>query len=256
MIAYYSGCGNSRWFAECLAKALNDRLLFIPDELDKVCEYDLLPEEKLGFVFPVYAWAPPQIVLDFVKKLKLKNHPSYVYMVCTCGDEAGFTESVFRKTLAKIGCQLNAAFCIVMPETYLGMAGFKLDTPEGERNKIENAKAQLPQVIEKISQKSDGFSNVIIGSTPYLKTYLVKPLFQAFVISDKPYRVQDNCISCGKCVTSCPVHNIELKDGKPMWKHQCVGCMSCYHHCPVNAIQYGKHTLGKGQYYFGRKGVF
>ena len=29
-------------------------------------------------------------------------------------------------------------------------------------------------------------------------------------------------------------------------------CDTCFHHCPKNAIQYGKASVGKGQYYFGK----
>jgi hypothetical protein len=28
--------------------------------------------------------------------------------------------------------------------------------------------------------------------------------------------------------------------------------MSCYHRCPTNAVNFGKATLGKGQYFFGK----
>ena len=86
------------------------------------------------------------------------------------------------------------------------------------------------------------------GSFPLTKTYLLQPLFYRFVISDRKFHVTEACIGCGRCEKGCPVHNIQLSDGKPVWQGQCIHCMACYHHCPTNAVQYGKITQGKGQY--------
>ena len=77
MIFYFSGCGNSKHVAETIAAGLNDTLTFIPEA---ACEghydYTLAEGERLGFVFPIYSWAPPKLVLDFVKKLNIKVGPS------------------------------------------------------------------------------------------------------------------------------------------------------------------------------------
>jgi heterodisulfide reductase subunit A-like polyferredoxin len=72
----------------------------------------------------------------------------------------------------------------------------------------------------------------------------------AVTISDKPFNVNDSCNGCGKCAKECPLHNINMVDGKPRWNGNCTNCMSCYHRCPNNAINFGKQTCGKGQYYF------
>ena len=67
MIFYFSGCGNSRHLAETLAEQMNDTLVFIPDAArENHYDYSLAEGERLGFVFPIYAWAPPKLVLDFV----------------------------------------------------------------------------------------------------------------------------------------------------------------------------------------------
>ena len=42
MILYFSGCGNSRFVAESIAKALDERLLFVPEEeRNGKCDYEL-----------------------------------------------------------------------------------------------------------------------------------------------------------------------------------------------------------------------
>ena len=35
--------------------------------------FALQEDEKIGFVFPIYSWAPPEIVLDFIRKLVFKE---------------------------------------------------------------------------------------------------------------------------------------------------------------------------------------
>jgi len=251
MIFYFSGCGNSKHVAETIAAGLNDTLTFIPEAArEGRYDYTLAEGERLGFVFPIYSWAPPRLVLDFVKKLQLKAKPDYLYFACTCGDNCGLTEKVFRKAVEEKGWSLSACFSVQMPETYIGMAGFKLDTPENAKLKIDKADDLLKRNITRLINK-EHFSEMVVGSLAWLKTYLVNPGFNRSATDDSKYHVTEACIHCGKCVEACPLKNITLEEGRPKWHGHCTMCMGCYHHCPVNAIQYGKATVGKGQYYFG-----
>ena len=251
MIFYFSGCGNSRHVAETLAQGLDDNLAFIPDAArENRFDYALAEGERLGFVFPVYSWAPPRLVLDFVKQLKIATKPEYVYLACTCGDECGYTEKIFRKTLQEKGWELSACFSVKMPETYIGMPGFKLDPAEKAKKKIEEADATLTRNIPRLLGK-ERFSEMVVGSFAWLKSHVINSSFNKYATDDRKYRFTEKCIGCGKCAEVCPLKNITLEDGHPKWNGHCTMCMACYHHCPVNAIQYGKGTEGKGQYYFG-----
>ena len=181
--------------------------------------------------------------------MQLKAKPDYLYFACTCGDNCGLTEKVFRKAVEEKGWHLSACFSVQMPETYIGMPGFKLDTPENAQRKIDKANDLLKRNIPRLINK-ECFSEIIVGSLAWLKTYLVNPGFNRSATDDSKYRVSEACIHCGKCVETCPLKNITLENGHPKWHGHCTMCMGCYHHCPVNAIQYGKATVGKGQYVF------
>ena len=77
MIFYYSGTGNSLWIAKEIGKYQNERLINIATEMKKNQEeyvYELERKEKIGFVFPTYSWAPPQIVEHFIKKIKFDGY--------------------------------------------------------------------------------------------------------------------------------------------------------------------------------------
>jgi Fe-S-cluster-containing hydrogenase component 2 len=49
-------------------------------------------------------------------------------------------------------------------------------------------------------------------------------------------------------VKVCPVDNIALVEGRPVWSHRCEQCMACIHLCPVEAIQAGRKTAARGRY--------
>lgn len=203
--------------------------------------------DVLGFVFPVYAWAPPRLVTEFVEKLVIEEKPSYVYMVCTCGDEAGYTESIFRKALAKKELTLDAAFSFVMPETYINLPGFRLDTDERVKEKFAEVDRRLPKVIAAINS-CEKVSDVWVGPLPGFKSYVLQPLFYGCLITDRKFRVGESCNGCGTCARVCPLHNIIMCEGRPKWSGNCTNCMACYHNCPQNAINWGRQTVGKGQY--------
>lgn len=261
MIFYYSGCGNSRMAARQLASSLGERLVFIPDAARQgEYEYTLSEGEMLGFVWPVYCWAPPRLVLDFVSKLRLDGKPAHCWTVCTCGDTAGHTEKVWRKALK---LPLDAIYSVIMPETYINLKGMQLDTPEGAARKVAEAKVRLSEIAVSLKDHRRE-SQMIVGPKPWLNTYVVRPLFYAFLVKDRYFTVSDACIGCGRCAEGCPLKNITMvpagpasgtdPDGgtdrrRPRWNGNCTTCEACYHNCPVNAIQFGKATLGKGQYH-------
>lgn len=247
MIFYYSGCGNSEWVAKSIANKMGEQLRFIP-QADN--HYSVGDGEAVGFVFPVYSWAPAEIVLRFVEQLVLDRKPEYIFAVCTCGDEAGHTAEIFRKSLAAKGLTLDAAYSVQMPETYINLPGFQLDTAEGEAAKHKAAQERVEAIAEALGQRVRGVTDVTVGSMAALKSGLVKWLFNKVLISDKPFRATEACVGCGICAKQCPVGNIRLNDNnRPEWQHHCIGCMGCYHHCPQNAIHWGRQTQGKGQHY-------
>ena len=249
MIFYYSGCGNSRFIAQSIAEALGETLIFIPEaQRAGKFEYDLAEDEMLGFVYPIYSWRPPHLVDEFVGQMTVNGKPSYVWTAVTCGDNAGETESIFRKTLADRGLELNAAYCFRMPNTYVNFMGMGVDKPEVADEKIAKAKRKLPKVIELIKAKAT-FSDMIKGGLPRFKSNVIGKSFYKWA-SDEPFFSTDACIGCGLCAKVCPLQNITLVDGRPVWHGNCNTCDACYHYCPKHAIQYGKKTKGKGQYYF------
>lgn len=139
MIFYFSGTGNSRWIAYRLAEELREELVFIPDALrlsggspeadpgmvehssgSMLPEFIPKPGEHIGFVFPVYSWGPPAIVLEFIRKLTLSSCTDrYTFFVCSCGDETGLTPDRMHQALNRKGWKCHAGFSVCMPNNYI-----------------------------------------------------------------------------------------------------------------------------------------
>lgn len=245
MILYYSGCGNSALIAREMAKLTHEKLAFIPS----LANENRLPEigESLGIICPIYAWDIPELVKSFLKRAVFTNKPSYIWLLCTCGDNTGLAHKRLDKILRSKGLRLDSAFSVIMPETYINLTGFTLDSPQVVQEKISRALAQLPTIAQAINGRANTIQ-METGSSAWMKTYIINPLFYSTLVKDTFFNVNETCTGCGLCARECPLKNITIIDGKPSWGHNCTTCMSCYHRCPQNAINFGKETIGKGQY--------
>lgn len=265
MIFYLSGTGNTRWAANAVAAKTGDRLLFMPDLLRRQNDASGLQAiniklekcERVGFCFPVHGWRPPRIVREFIARLHIYTEGHYVYALCTAGDNIGETIDILRKDLLHKGIALNAAFSLIMPESYLGLPLFYLDPPAKEKKKKEKAAAELEQYAKAIVEKRSE-EHLVRGRWPRIDSRLLGAFFVRKLITDKPFRVDSRkCVKCGICADVCPTRNIVGSLGhEPQWNHDgsCIACFACYHHCPHNAIDYGWVTKGKGQYFFEKRG--
>lgn len=251
MILWYSGCGNSRFVADTLSKELgDDNMIFIPEAARQAAALEFGPDEILGIVFPVYSWSVPKLVSEFLRTVHVTGRPSYIFAACTCGDQTGLTYEHLCKDLRKQGLQLDAFFSFQMPETYINLPGFELDTPENAKRKIDGTRESLSEAIGLIKQRTKGNFDRLRGSKTFLKSNILKPLFYGLLITDRKFTVSDACIGCGICAKNCPLQNITIENDRPHWNGHCTNCMSCYHRCPKNAINFGSATIGKGQYHF------
>lgn len=254
MIFYFSGTGNTKFVAKEIAAGIGEDLLFIPDLIrEGRYEFALQTGETVGFCFPTHGWQPPRIVREFIKKLKINT--SYCWALTTCGDNMGEAMTILNKDLEVVGLKATTMFSVIMPESYVCLPFMYTDTEEKERQKIAAAKEQIPHIIECIRERKEGVEELEKGGTPRLYSYVIGAYFNAKMVNDKKFTVDDDvCIKCGKCAKVCPVDNIT--GTPPVWNHngRCTSCLACYHYCPTHAINFGKITRKRGQYYFNKRG--
>lgn len=259
MVFYFTGTGNSLWVADLLAKELGEPLVSIAEALkknDDALTYGLRQDERILFVYPVHSWGPAVPVLQFISRLTFTGYAGQaVYSVSTCGDECGYADRRIRKALAKRSIPLTACYSVQMPNNYILLPGFSVDSPEVEKEKLDKAPQRVFAILEALKSEvgaspihSDA-SLYHTGSFPLLKSGVVYPLFINFAIGKNAFYATDACISCGLCARICPTETITCSEaGKPQWADTCVQCLACIHRCPARAIEYGKETRKKGRY--------
>jgi flavodoxin len=155
MIFYFSGTGNSRWVAAQLADHFSDTLYPIGeygrDKNPLVPQFDVKPGEKIGFVFPIHSWGMPPIVTQFIADMQLKGYSNQqVYSIMTCGDECGHSDRMFAEAIKAKGLATKHVYSIVMPNSYICLKEFDVDSKEVQVQKMKQVKLDLPKLIAAI----------------------------------------------------------------------------------------------------------
>ena len=244
MILYFSGTGNSRYIAERIAKITSDEIISINDKLRNNDTSDITANDRLVFVVPTYAWRIPRVVRDWILKTNFKGATN-TYFIMTCGSEIGNAEKYNKQLCNKKGFDYMGSAGVVMPENYILM----FDSPE--KDKIET-------IFSRADKKTERLANILLNNKPFkaprnniqdkFMSGPVNMLFYPMFVKAKGFVTDDKCTGCGKCVKVCPLNNIELKNGKPVWNNNCTHCVACISYCPTEAIEYGKKTVGKQRY--------
>ena len=246
---YFSGTGNSLYVAKnigdkdeeiiSISKLMNDN--------NQEYEFSLKEGENIGFIYPIYAWGPPKMVIDFINKVKFNNlSNNYIYAVATCGENIGNSMKILDKALSKHQMKLSSGFSIVMPNNYVIMGD--VDGDDTVKKVLLESKARIEEINEVILSKKNNIFDVVKGPLPSILTAIVNPLFTKTATTTNKFYANDNCNGCGICEKVCNSNIIKLEDGRPRWGKECTGCLACLHLCPTKAINYGKATEKKGRY--------
>ena len=249
MIFYFSATGNSKYVAERIASATEDRTIFLRDAVrSRSYHYDLSHEKRVGFVVPTYFQGLPSILRFFLEKLRLTGYQDqYVYLVLTCGETTGDAAGQMAKCLKSKGITLSAQFAVPMVDNYIPL----LKIPEADviEETLDRAEEYIDEAVRAIRAMGIGDYNRCQGKAPCVRTAAAYPLY-AHGRSTRPFVVTDECIRCGLCQEICPCGAITLFSGVPSWtKPRCVQCFGCLHRCPAGAIRWKKPDEDRGRYY-------
>lgn len=246
VIYWFSGTGNSLAVAMDLAKALGDAEL-IP--LARIINHNIPSSEKTGVVFPVYAFGLPIIVRRFLQRAAAAS-AKYIYTVATMGGLAGAVHQEARMLLTKQSATLAAGWSIQMPGNYPVLAG----PPPAEKQSRIFARAQqrIAEIAALVSAGRTGIYEDTRGPLGWLLAPIHKPALNRFLEADGNFVVGKNCHHCALCARVCPVENIRMAEGQPVWMHHCEQCMACLQWCPTQAIEHGTSTVGKPRYHHPR----
>jgi ferredoxin len=243
VIYYFSGTGNSLKIAWSLTNALGDADVI--NIAKAVREPAVAPlADRVGIVYPVYMWGMPLIVNRFIDKLKTDK---YIFAIANCGGMAAGALVHTKRRIESNGMKLSSGFVLKMPGNFTPMYGAQ-------------STASQQKLFDKTEARIRGIANIIkTGEERDIErgTFLTNWVFSGIVYNlcspkipeqDKSYWVNDKCTSCALCEKVCPVDNINLANGRPLWNHHCELCMACLQWCPTEAIQYGRKTANRTRY--------
>ena len=244
MIVYFSATGNSRYCARLLGSLLSDTCLDAAPFIRDGIAAELSSDTPWVFVCPTYSWRLPRLFRDFIRSGRFSGSRD-AYFVLTCGSDIGNAAVWNRALCGEKGLQYRGTLPVVMPENYIAL--FTAPEEAEARSIIALARPALERGAGQIAAGAS-FPEGKAGISDRLKSGIVNTLFYRFHVTARPFTVSDACVSCGRCEQACPLGNIRLRDGRPVWGGRCTHCMACICGCPAKAIEYGKISRGKPRY--------
>lgn len=244
MILYFSGTGNSAYVANRIGQALQDEVIDLFNKIRMNDVSELQSDRAWVIVAPTYAWRIPRILRDWLKESKLQGNRD-IYFVMTCGGNISNAGIYNEKLCSSIGMKYRGTIPILMPENYIAL--FNAPSQVEALEIIARAEKDIDHAAEIINNKRS-YTQTSITLMDRLNSGIINDVFYPAIVHAKKFYVTQGCISCGKCVAECPLQNIELQNGMPVWGNNCTHCMSCICKCPKEAIEYGKKSKGKPRY--------
>ena len=246
IIYYFTGTGNTLAAAKKIAAALGDCEL-VPVAGLKDTQGTITPQaDRVGIVCPVYFSGLPVMVAECAERLDL-SRSRYTFSLVTFGGSGASSalrqlDEILKKRQDR---GLDAGFMVKMPGNYVLM----YSPPAGTKREklLAIADEQITDIASAVGRcEKQKLPSSILASLIHSLMY---PRFASHVHDDdRKFSVTDACTSCGTCAAICPAGNIELVEGKPVWKHRCELCCGCIHLCPVQAIQAGRSTEKRQRY--------
>jgi ferredoxin len=270
-VYYFSGTGNSLAGARDIAMKMNGKLIPIPAVVEK--RRITTDAECIGIVFPAYMahlYGVPLIVEKFAKKLENIGE-KYVFAVCTCGGYELVNALPALRNLSQLiksrGGVLSAEFSIRLPMNSLDYSHIPIPISKNQEAMFRNSKERIQAICRCIADRKRENWRTAKSIFNLFMTPLYWAIRNFYIIdlkkkskepmdtrlgfremmprTDKSIYAEDTCIGCGTCAKVCPVQNIEMVEGKPMWQHHCEMCLACDEWCPVRAIRHWCKVKGK-----------
>lgn len=250
LILYYSGVGNTKMVAKKMERTLTSYCEVVISSIEKKSDnIDINNYDAIVIGFPTIHASPAKPIMNFIEQLQTSQKSIPTFLFTTCGLYSANTLRIFAKESIKknIVPILNKSYRCAATDGIL-IAPFMNIWFRNEKT-----------LEDKIIKDCTAFIKLLTVSyriaIPRFKLYSIlnypnKLLGQHYL--PNIYIHKENCISCGKCIASCPAFSI-CKDPKGypiIQKDKCIHCYRCIHHCPKKALSLSnKKTPSKTLYF-------
>ncbi|GEM_PF-850405 len=236
----YSGGGSSFWAAREIARRLPGGALIKAVRLPPEPTSARPEADRIGFVFPVYAWAPPRRLIDFVRTLDLSGFQNCFAVVTHAGQPAAALPRL-AQAVKESGGRLTRGFALRMPSSF-GRQETAAKIHEHLNEAQKRVAEDIVPALVNTGADSDGRDAAELLETGSLwqRTFLsaLNPACAPFLGKMCRRRLDSaKCKKCGVCADLCPAGSIRMTDTGPVFDAGCDACGACFTWCPEGAIR-------------------
>ncbi len=252
----FSGTGNTRDAVEVMAASLRTKGDQCMPPLEargrSISSNDraaLSLADHLIVVFPVYAWAPPALVLRSIRSLPhacdlrrsgdahRTDEPMTATVVAVDGGNGGRAVVTAKRSLRRRGYRVVRTARIGYPENWSQF--MNPPRPEQANSMVAEGRRHATDLAdaihhsERFEHRPTGVRAFVLSLVGGVFRWVARRLLRLLFVADSA------CTSCGLCVRSCPVATISLagrKSARPRWAYNCESCNRCINICPERAI--------------------
>ena len=223
LVFYFTGTGNSLF----VARQFSDNPLSIPQEIKK--DAPAYEADEIGFVFPDYSAAAPQMVQEFVKKASFKA--SYFFTVVTFGADAVNVAEWWEEYARTNGLRMDYVNTLLMVDNFLPMFDMN-EQMKMDKHTDEN----LAALLEDVGGRKKYIAPSEMGRFNKEMLAMMQERYKD-MRCDTMFTVDaDKCVQCMTCERVCPHKNFSLSDKGVTFSGKCESCYACAQNCPQKAI--------------------
>ena len=232
---YFSGTGNSKHCVETFIRCYDDTCNTISIENPNSSQL-LSDHDWIVFGYPVYYSNIPKIVMDFILDNKGCFQNKKIFIIATMGMLSGDGAGCAARILKKCGATIVGGLHLIMPDC-IGDEKILKKSLEAKKEVIKRANKKILLAVENL-KRGDPPQNGL-NAINQISGFLMQRLWFSQMTSsykNKPKIDNEKCNGCGRCMSLCPMKNIDVIHGKAHANGKCTLCYRCFSHCPTKAL--------------------
>lgn len=233
IIYVFSGTGNTMLVAEEYAASLGPETHIAAID----SSFMDLPSpdgyQLVGIGYPVHAFNAPEIVERFARELKPSVHHD-LFIFHTGGEGLHFNDT----SSVRIRRILRKDFTILSERHYVMPYNMIFRHSDAMvKHMVTYMRKLVPLHVSSILEKRTEGMRLMPFSRIVSSVLRIEWLYAK--LQGPTMRVGDSCTGCGLCARRCPMGNITVVNGRPVFGRNCSLCVRCSFSCPVDAISIG-----------------
>jgi len=263
-IYVFTSTGNSLKLAKDLAAGIGEsEIVSIPRLMAQ--DSWSIEGDRVGFVFPCYYGSVPRLMDQFIRGAEVLSG-RYFFALVSAGGSPGIALKALGKSLHERQVRLNYGRSVLLASNYMGGWYYEKIIPDPDRlnRRYKDADRICAEAADEIKAEKESVEPGSLFNLLIPRTLTPSRYYSDSRPWDTEFSIDSGCSGCGTCVDACPVGNITLDQGTPVFHHNCQRCMGCIQFCPQQAfsilgkpmkkIRYKHPEIGKNELFQFHKG--